>query len=75
MHSTNRALLLRLGLIDLGNGFLPTGGSEFFGAEKAREVAAAIAKLLPFDDLETGDWGVEDSETAHFALADSQAAS
>ena len=75
MQAANRALLLGEGLIDLGDGFVPARGGEFFDTEEAREEAAAIAQLLTLHDLKTVDGGVENGEAAQDAPLDSMVVS
>ena len=67
MQAANRTLLLRERLIDLDDGFVPARSGEFFDAEEARKEAAAIAQLLPLDDLKIGDGGIENSKAFHDA--------
>ena len=75
MQAANRTPLLRERLIDLDDGFVPARSGEFFAAEEAREEAAAIAQLLPLDNLEIVDGGIENSKAAQDAPLDSLAVS
>ena len=65
MYATNRPLFLCERLVDLGDGFAPPGGCKFFAAKESLEEAAAVAQLLAFHDLETGDGSIENGEAAH----------
>ena len=70
MQAAYRTLLLREGLIDLDDRFVPAGSGEFVGAEQARKKAAAIAQLLTLDNLEISDGGIANSKAAHGAPSD-----
>ena len=65
MYATNRPLFLRERLVDLCDGLAPSGSCEFFSAKEALEEAAAVAQLLAFHNLETGDGSIEKGEAAH----------
>ena len=75
MQAAYRTLLLREGLIDLDDRFVPAGSGEFVGAEQAREKAAAIAQLLTLDNLEIGDGGIKKGEAIHDVRLDALAVS
>jgi hypothetical protein len=60
MHTPYRASAGSIAVIDLNDGFVPAGGTEFLGAKKARQEPARITQSLALDAFESCQWQVGD---------------
>jgi hypothetical protein len=65
MHAANSTALCGTGMVDLRDGFMPSGNSQFFGTENARQKPSGIANALAFNKFEASQRQIRDRKSAH----------